>query len=220
MKLSAFGGGIKAGGANYVSCFVNFKQKTLKSIPAPATKHLPSLSAMLNESDNAYFQYVITNYLAAYKQEFETEYLTQKIAGERNTFRYLPLKNMILRIHKDDGILDVALAIAAAVVSKAVLTVSINSDDEKLPALKQALEKSYHLVEESEPLFLLEMYKYDRIRTLTDKLSDEFYAVAAKNGQWIAAQIPLSEGRIELLHYLKEQSISYEYHRYGSMMEE
>ena len=28
---------------------------------------------------------------------------------------------------------------------------------------------------------------------------------------------PVTEGRIELLHYLKEQSISYEYHRYGSI---
>jgi RHH-type proline utilization regulon transcriptional repressor/proline dehydrogenase/delta 1-pyrroline-5-carboxylate dehydrogenase len=76
------------------------------------------------------------------------------------------------------------------------------------------------LHEESEEFFLLEMYKYDRIRTLTSDLSDNFYATAAKNGQYIATQIPLSEGRVELLHYVKEQSISYEYHRYGSMMEE
>ncbi|MCL1867735.1 MAG: bifunctional proline dehydrogenase/L-glutamate gamma-semialdehyde dehydrogenase [Paludibacter sp.] len=220
MKLSAFGGGIKAGSPNYVSCFVNFKQKTLKTIPAPKTKHLPTISAMLNDSDNAYFQYVVSNYLNVYKQQFETEYLTQKIVGERNTFRYLPLKNMALRVQKNDGILDVALAIAAAVVCKAVLTVSINPADEKLPLLKKALEKSYHLHEESEELFLLEMYKYDRIRTLTSELSDNFYATAAKNGQYIATQIPLSEGQVELLHYVKEQSISYEYHRYGSMMEE
>ena len=220
MKLSAFGGGIKAGGPNYVSCFVNFKQKTLKSISEAKTKHLPTISAMLNDADNAYFQYVISNYLDAYHQEFENEYLTQKITGERNTFRYLPLKNMVLRVGKDDGILDVALAIAAAVVCKAVLTVSINPADPKLPILKKALEKSYHIHEESEELFLLEMYKYDRIRTLTAELSDNFYATAARNGQYIATQIPLSEGRVELLHYLKEQSISYEYHRYGSMMEE
>lgn len=220
MKLSAFGGGIKAGGVNYTSCFVKFKQKTLKSIPAPKTTHLPSLAAMLNQSDNAYFQYVIENYIAAYKQEFEKEYETQKIVGERNTFRYLPLKNMVLRLQKEDGILDAAMVIAAAVVSKAILTVSINPDDAKLLALKKALEKSYKLEEESEERFLLEMSKYDRIRTLTNKLSDEFYKTAAKNGQYIATALPLSEGRVELLHYLKEQSISYEYHRYGSMMEE
>ncbi|MDR1652693.1 MAG: proline dehydrogenase family protein [Prevotellaceae bacterium] len=220
MKLSAFGGGIKAGGPNYTSCFVNFRQKTVKSIPVPKSTHLPPLAAMLDERDNAYFQYVTANYINAYKQEFEKEYLTQKIVGERNTLRYLPLKNMVLRLQKADGILDVALAIAAAVVSKAVLTVSIDPTDPKLPALKKALEKSYSLEAESEEHFLFEMCKYDRIRTLTAGLSDSFYAAAAKNGQWIASQIPLSEGRIELLHYLREQSISYEYHRYGSMMED
>jgi RHH-type proline utilization regulon transcriptional repressor/proline dehydrogenase/delta 1-pyrroline-5-carboxylate dehydrogenase len=220
MKLSAFGGGIKAGGANYTACFVNFKQKTLSKIPQPATKHFAPIAEMLKELDNAYFQYVVKNYADAYKAEFQTEYQTQKIVGEKNTFRYLPLKNMVLRVQTADGILDVALAIAAAAVANAGLTISVGKNDEKLPLLKKALEKSYKIEVESEERFLLDMYKYERIRTLTDNLSDSFYQTAAKNGQYIATQVPLSEGRIELLHYLKEQSISYEYHRYGSMMEE
>jgi RHH-type proline utilization regulon transcriptional repressor/proline dehydrogenase/delta 1-pyrroline-5-carboxylate dehydrogenase len=220
MKLSAFGGGIKAGGANYTSCFVKFEQKPLKAVPQLATKHFPTLAALLNTADNAYFQYVVENYRTAYQQEFATEYATQKIYGEKNTFRYLPLKNMVLRVHEQDGILDVLLAVAAAAVAKTTLSVSIDPKDPKLAQLKQALANSYHLLEESEELFLLEMYKYDRIRTIGDAISDKFYATAANNGQYIATQIPLSEGRIELLHYLKEQSIAYEYHRYGSMVEE
>ncbi|MCL2597054.1 MAG: bifunctional proline dehydrogenase/L-glutamate gamma-semialdehyde dehydrogenase [Paludibacter sp.] len=220
IKLSSFGSGIKMGGANFAASFVNFKQKTIKTIPAAKTKHLPTLSTMLNEADNAYFQYIIENYLAAYKKEFQTEYQTQKIVGEKNTFRYLPLKNMVLRVAKEDGILDVAMVLSAAATAKATLTVSIDPNDAKLPILKKALEKSYHINAESEELFLLEMYKYDRIRTLNTNISDKFYQTASKNGQYIASQIPLSEGRVELLNYFKEQTISYEYHRYGSMMEE
>lgn len=220
MKLSAFGGGIKAGGPNYVSCFLNFEQKKHKSVPKPAKNHLSPLAALLNENDNAYFQQVIENYMAAYKKEFETEYDTQKVYGEKNSFRYLPLKNMVFRIQEQDGILDVLMVIAAAIVAKANLTVSMDEKDKKYALLKDALAKSYNVVAESEALFLLEADKYDRIRTVSADLSDSFYKTAAKNGQYIASQLPLSEGRVELLHYLKEQSISFEYHRYGSIAEE
>ena len=47
-----------------------------------------------------------------------------------------------------------------------------------------------------------------------------YYKKAAKLGKYIATAKPLLEGRLELLHYLREQSISYEYHRYGSFSEE
>ena len=30
---------------------------------------------------------------------------------------------------------------------------------------------------------------------------------------------PVKDGRVELIHYIKEQSISFEYHRYGSILE-
>lgn len=32
----------------------------------------------------------------------------------------------------------------------------------------------------------------------------------------IATDAPVKDGRVELIHYLKEQSIAFEYHRYGS----
>jgi RHH-type proline utilization regulon transcriptional repressor/proline dehydrogenase/delta 1-pyrroline-5-carboxylate dehydrogenase len=47
----------------------------------------------------------------------------------------------------------------------------------------------------------------------------EVYKKAAELGKHIAMQKPLNEGRLELLHYVKEQSIAFEYHRYGSITE-
>jgi RHH-type proline utilization regulon transcriptional repressor/proline dehydrogenase/delta 1-pyrroline-5-carboxylate dehydrogenase len=40
---------------------------------------------------------------------------------------------------------------------------------------------------------------------------------AAKAGKYIACSKPIIEGRVEILHYVKEQSIAFEYHRYGSI---
>ena len=40
---------------------------------------------------------------------------------------------------------------------------------------------------------------------------------AAESGVYIADEPVLASGRIELLWYLREQSISYDYHRYGNL---
>jgi len=61
------------------------------------------------------------------------------------------------------------------------------------------------------------MEKYERIRTCSSRLSYELYKQAARLGKYIATAKPLVEGRVELLHYLKEQSVAFEYHRYGSI---
>ena len=57
-------------------------------------------------------------------------------------------------------------------------------------------------------------------RTCNDMQSDDLIRRAAKLGKYIAMAKPLIEGRLELLHYLKEQSIAFEYHRYGSITED
>jgi RHH-type proline utilization regulon transcriptional repressor/proline dehydrogenase/delta 1-pyrroline-5-carboxylate dehydrogenase len=51
-------------------------------------------------------------------------------------------------------------------------------------------------------------------------LSTEFYKKAAILGKYVATAKPMTEGRLEMLHYLKEQSIAFEYHRYGSITED
>ena len=45
------------------------------------------------------------------------------------------------------------------------------------------------------------------------------FAQAAAADKYIATAAPVKEGRVELIHYIKEQSISFEYHRYGSISE-
>ena len=47
----------------------------------------------------------------------------------------------------------------------------------------------------------------------------EVYEAAARINKYIATAAPVKEGRVELIHYIKEQSITVEYHRYGSITE-
>lgn len=46
-----------------------------------------------------------------------------------------------------------------------------------------------------------------------------YHKAAAQADKHIAAVPPVKNGRVELIHYIKEQSIVFEYHRYGSISE-
>ncbi len=196
MKLSAFGGGVKAGGPNYCACFLHFRDKEGST----------------------------TDYKDSYRIWYEKEFaharnIQPKIRGEQNVFRYLPLKGgMILRFRKDDTVEQAEMVAYAAKTVGTPLTISVEPDDTRLDngaaVLNGAKVKKQTLEE-----FIADMKNYERIRTLTDQLPDEIYVAAAANNQYIATAAPVKDGRIELIHYIKEQSIANEYHRYGSQIE-
>lgn len=217
MKRSAFGGGIKAGGPNYVSCFVNFTENITE--PFKNTIIGEPIKSMLDVKDLARYQKAVDSYIANWDKEFAVEHLTQELVGEKNIFRYRPLKNMIFRVLPEDNLVDVLMIIAAANVSNTNLTLSINSNDTKLEVLNK-LNKTYILVTEPDDEFLKKMNDFERIRVCSPNIPDSYYLEAAKHGKYIALTPALIEGRVELLHYVKEQSVSYEYHRYGSFSED
>ena len=198
MKRSAFGGGIKAGGRNYVSSFVNFSENKVKDRLVAAT----------------------ASYLENWESEFSLELDVNNLYGEKNTFRYLPLRSVALRVQDTDNLSDVLMVLAAAKTVNTPLIVSIGKGDEKEAALRKAVPVGLLIHVETEADFLAKMDNFERIRTCSDQLSDAFYKKAATLGKYIATAKPLVEGRIELLHYVKEHSIAFEYHRYGSITEE
>lgn len=218
MKRSAFGGGIKAGGPNYVSCFVNFKENAPKA--KKAAKSAETLKRMLNDAEMERYNQAVESYRENWDKEFVVEHLTQELIGEKNIFRYRPLKNMAFRVLPDDKLVDVLLIITAAAVTRTKLTLSIQADDKKLETIKTLPEKAFTLVTQTDDEFVKTMNDFERVRTCSENLPDSYYAEATKLGKYIAVTPPLAEGRLELLHYVKEQSVSYEYHRYGSFSEE
>lgn len=219
MKRSAFGAGIKAGGPNYVSCFVEFTEKELP--PMPESAEYPFKKWVKDAADRNRLQYAHLSYAKAWEDEFSVERDVSHIIGEANTFRYLPLKSMAIRLQNEDDLTDALLTIYAASKTKTNVTVSLSASNPNTEAIKEAVSAyanlSVKVQEESE--FIADMKQYERVRTCSADLSDEMYNKAAELGLYIATDKPLAEGRLELLHYLKEQSISYEYHRYGSILE-
>ena len=220
MKLSAFGGGIKAGGPNYVTCFVNIKERLLSDAAIQPDKEFAEFSTMLEDSDKTRFDAAVYSYRCNWETEFSQERDVNNLVGEENMFRYLPLKNCVIRINHADKLCDVLMIVAASTISRTPVTVSVSADDAKLKYLEKLNALCKDVVIQDETSFINDMSKFDRIRTCNAELSDTVYAKASELGKYIATAPPISEGRVEMLHYLKEQSLTFEYHRYGSIAEQ
>ncbi|MBR8719600.1 1-pyrroline-5-carboxylate dehydrogenase [Bacteroides pyogenes] len=192
MKLSAFGGGVKAGGPNYCACFVTFADK-----PDSATDYRES-------------------YAQAYRDEFSRTRDINKLYGEQNLFRYLPLKSMVLRLFPEDRNEEAEMIALAANTCGTPLTISFDPNDDHTEALRAT---GCTLRKESAEEFLKAMPEYERIRTCSPNIPRSMYERAAETNLYIATAPPVKEGRVELIHYIREQSISFEYHRYGSISE-
>jgi RHH-type proline utilization regulon transcriptional repressor/proline dehydrogenase/delta 1-pyrroline-5-carboxylate dehydrogenase len=219
MKRSAFGGGVKAGGPNYASCFVDFTENEL-----PKAERTASLCSLLaDEKDKNRLSYAQESYQKSWDEEFSQAKDVSHIYGEENIFRYLPLKSAGFRVQEGDSLADVLLVIAAASIAKTPLFVSISEDNKSREAVEKAaalLSPAVKIVAQREQAFISEMDRYERIRAASPCLPDAAYQKAATLGKHIADSKPLAEGRLELLHYLKEQSVACEYHRYGSIFGE
>ena len=193
MKLSAFGGGIKAGGPNYCSLFTRISDK-------PGSK---------------------TDYKMSYAQAWEKEFAHardwNKCFGEQNVFRYLPVKGgMALRLFKGDTNEQAQMIALAAKICGTPLTISFDADDDRTAALAST---GCTLKKESLDAFIQSMPTYERIRTCSPDIPMAMYERAAATDKFICTVPPVKNGRVELINYIKEQSISFEYHRYGSISE-
>ncbi len=191
MKLSAFGPGLKAGGPNYVAQFMDITDKA-----GTATDYR-------------------TSYAEWYEREFRhARNIQPKIRGEQNVFRYLPLTGgMVLRLFGDETKEQVEMVVLAAKTVGTPLTVSANAGLSLLEQLTCAVKL------ESLDKFCASIKDYERIRTISASVPDAVFKAAAAADKYIAQAAPVRNGRIELAHYIKEQSISNEYHRYGSQIE-
>ena len=139
------------------------------------------------------------------------------IRGEQNVFRYLPLAGgMALRLFGDETKEQVEMVCLAA---KTVGTSLIVSADKGNSLLDVALSMGARTIIENLAAFCESIKHYERIRTISTEVPDVVFQAAANCDKYIAQALPVHDGRIELTHYIKEQSIANEYHRYGSQIE-
>ncbi len=215
-KESCFGPGAKAGGPNYLIQLMRAEQlsppektSSIDSILLPLENHLktafPNLLAPWKASVGSY---------AYWAKEYQKDQDPSGILGQDNFLRYVPHKGNILRFQSHDSLLHLGLISAAAVICKAPLQISSAEAIQwpKLPGLE--------LVQETDEQLLARVRdaKIKRLRFITPP-SEAIYRAAAESVCYVSHSPPLANGRIELLHFLREAAISIDYHRYGNLGE-
>ena len=238
MRKSALGSGIKAGGPNYVSQFMNYEETGMPPIGAIQKDSeilrlsrrwrikldgnlFPGMEADIFKTIRA-----IQSYLFRAEQDFRVERDYFHLRGQDNILRFLPVGTVVIRLHGDDSLFDTLARVAAVRISGCAPCISIppglvNTTTAFLGSKEgQALLKDAPVVRQEDRDLIQMLSKIQRIRYAhPDRASSAVLAAAAEKGFYISRMPVMMEGRIELLQYFREQSICDNYHRYGNLGE-
>jgi RHH-type proline utilization regulon transcriptional repressor/proline dehydrogenase/delta 1-pyrroline-5-carboxylate dehydrogenase len=236
MAKSALGTGFKAGGPKYVAQLMNFEETAMPTIGPLQNPH-PLLHLAQRWQQKAEWQefegiedeilktvLAIKSYLYHAEQEFHREIDYFHLRGQDNILRYLPVGTVVVRLHEKDSLFDCLARIAAVQVAGCRLMISIpkklhNAVTQFINSAEgRRLVGEYPIFRETDEDLMDKITEIDRIRfAAPERVSRKIYKAAAETGFYIARNPVLMEGRIELLHYYRQQSICHTYHRYGNL---
>jgi RHH-type proline utilization regulon transcriptional repressor/proline dehydrogenase/delta 1-pyrroline-5-carboxylate dehydrogenase len=229
MGKSGFGPGMKAGGPNYVAQFMNFDDvATDPSGAEPRTATLAALCAGLRAEREPIADDVLVAALScerAQREEFGIEHDHFRIVGQDNVRRYLPVGTVRVRVHAADTPADVFVRACAAHVAGCQVVVSSppGLDAAVVRRLERVTESwagAIEFVEETDAQLAAAIAagQVDRVRYAAPERATLEVLAAGNAANGCVVSVPVSaEGRLEMLWYLREQSISTDYHRYGNL---
>ncbi len=234
-KASSFGFGMKAGGPNYLMQFTHALQIGLPnekiSLPptlTPITDLLGKIPFSTEEMGTLYgslasYAFYIKKFPTSYdpsNPEGNLECLLDLTVGQDNALYYKPRNHMSFYIQKETNPLDILRIFAAALLTKTPLEVSWDPKDSPInfDETWTSLLHEFSFIQESEEELASRILnkKITRVRVLQEPGSNLKKAAAAA-GCFLDTAPVLANGRFELLHYFREVSLSYDYHRYGNL---
>lgn len=242
MGKSAIGPGIKAGGPNYVAQLMRFRDQPSATPPEQVVvanaevEGLRAILAAIASGESASVDALpvpeverILQAIASYDRAFATEFGVDhdhfRLLGQDNIRRYLPVPKQRIRIHPDDSAFEIFARVCAARIAGCGVTVSKPTGFASpvlafLDAQTEFWGAAIEFVEESDEqlIAILEARQIYRVRYASpERVPQSVLRAMGDTGIYIARMPVLAEGRIELLWYLMEQSISHDYHRYGNL---
>ncbi|MGD2170067.1 MAG: proline dehydrogenase family protein [Chlamydiota bacterium] len=220
-KNSSFGKGIKAGGPDFILEGLSIEQVSIPKEKQPVNNWVNNLTSFLENieltaEELGMWYASVSNYSYWYRRLRHDRDAT-KIVGQDNYLKYVPIKGVVLRISKNDNPFDALRSLACALTCECPLEISFDSKLTKSHGLNWLdLIPILTVVDEDEDSFLqrISSGKIKRVRVLSTP-SAPLLEAAADAFCHVASDPVLANGRIELLHYLREVATSINYHRYG-----
>jgi RHH-type proline utilization regulon transcriptional repressor/proline dehydrogenase/delta 1-pyrroline-5-carboxylate dehydrogenase len=229
MGKSGFGPGMKAGGPNYVAQFMDFEDVAATvTDEAPQSPTLAALGRGLRarpQEDDTRTLAALVSYERSQREEFGVEHDHFRLVGQDNVRRYLPVGSVRVRVHADDTPFDVFARACAGHVAGCPVVISTppGLDSPAVRRLEQLTESwaaAIEFVEETDAQLAQAIAgaQVDRVRYAAPERASLEVLAAGNAANGCVVSVPVSaEGRLELLWYLREQSISTDYHRYGNL---
>jgi RHH-type proline utilization regulon transcriptional repressor/proline dehydrogenase/delta 1-pyrroline-5-carboxylate dehydrogenase len=224
-KDSCVGPGPKAGGPNYVATFCEFETTgppTLVAAPSADVRASVDLYAnkMPDEDARETLKAAAGSYAHWWQKEFSKEHDPSQIHGETNVFRYRHRPWHLLRIQDvyDPGNrLSIAMVAIACQTTGAKLRMSLAANSDAIELLA-TIAGAECVVEGIDTLAnRLADEKGGTIRILGEYAPQDLAPAKIGNLPIVRSQV-YANGRIELLNYLKEQSMTETVHRYGNII--
>ncbi len=216
-KRSVVGPGAKAGGPNYVAQLGSWRDHGAierRAEPGPAVQAaLAGIDADLEPGDRAWLGDAAASDAAWVAEHFGVEHDWAGLRSESNVFRYRPLPLALVRAGPDTErrhSLRVLLAAIAAGVPAALSLPLDMAPGFDLPGLRIHHESDEQLAARLE-------LDTVRVRMLTPA-SAALREAARAASVHLAEDIPVANGRVELLHLFREQAVTTTLHRYGNVV--
>lgn len=222
-KESSFGKGAKAGGPNYLVQFMQSKQFDLPSEQSPVSSKVKLLDQAVKKNSSFQdqlkeWQASIGSYAFYWEAYFSKSHDPSLVMGQDNLQCYKPHPQILLRCQQGDSTFDLLRTIAAALTCHAPLEISCEDSALANQFKEMGIGNLLPVRHETQEAFIktLESGKVKRVRLLKTPPPDIQNALAQAACHINAGPV-LANGRLELLHFLREVSISMDYHRYGNL---
>ena len=224
-KKSSVGAGFKAGGPQYLFGFGSWESLPHKAVDAVAADgateavvgRLLTASREWTGTDSGMLRRAFADDARVWRSEFGVPKDVSRLVVERNLFRYLPAR-VCVRLGEDGNPVDFVRVLGAAARTGAQVEVSSALEIPRavLSATGQMIEKS---VTETDAEWLDRICSGDSVRVRM--IGGEPRTVAERLGGRCDVPVwdhPVTEsGRVEMLPFLLEQSVSITAHRFGTL---
>lgn len=224
-KDSCFGPGYKAGGPNYLFGLQTALQRKLPSEMELIEGSVAELERrlkkeLLTEEENTLLRTSFGHYAFYQKHYFNLGHDPVKLRGQDNRLRYLPRKDLLVRFTSGDDPVSLLQVIGALLTVSIPPVVSIDRKAEdvirNLLDFNDFKDVDFHFEDELAFLSRLVKEKIRRVRLFSEASPSCREALAKANVVSISGK-PLANGRVELVKYLREEAMSFDYHRYGNL---
>ena len=189
------------------------------------SSHAQTVMQQLTLDAQSNVERLIDDYDRFAAAQISSDHDTLRLIGQDNIRRYLPLTHLRIRIDARDTALEILARVVAARAAggRAVVSAAAGVHTELLRALEELTDSwgaAIEFIQESDDQLIgaIVSGQVERLRYANPAAVPVAVRVAANDAFVYVADTPVCAfGRIELLWYVREQSLCVDYHRYGNL---